>query len=541
MRVVDLFCGAGGFSEGFRQAGHEIVLGVDNWEPAVRTHKFNHKNAVTFLGDVLKISNLPDSIFHQTIPDTEIIIGSPPCVSFSNSNRSGKAEKSEGINLILAFLRIVARKKWKSGSALKYWIMENVPNSANYIKDQYSASELGLEGEEILLVKNATSRVYNASYFGVPSRRKRYFCGEFPEPAATNGKESKIPLSVVLNALGEPHEKETIQVFDPLYELSIPGNQLTDHHYVYPIAKHQWENARRLKLDKGYMGKMSFPEDVNKPARTIMATMTFGARESMIFADKSSEFRAPTIREVATLMSFPITYIFFGKTISQKYRLVGNAVPPRMSYALGSAISLEANRLSGEKIKLNNDLPDSDFINLNGQEFETVKEKRKIRSSKFKYHVPYLIIDRYRVELTNHESDFGNGIYSWSVEVRRAQGPQAETLLLDVDDNLLSDQEVKEINRWIAYWIDKNPIDSETFQDNYTLPGETRASLNVSGPYELLDEVKVFIEKQNYSKDEKLLVSSNQKTLIIPKMIFVAYYTLAKTISIINGRKTNEY
>jgi DNA (cytosine-5)-methyltransferase 1 len=541
LRVVDLFCGAGGFSEGFRQAGHEIVLGVDNWEPAVKTHRFNHKGSRTIIGDVVKISNLPDRLFHETIPDTEIIIGSPPCVSFSNSNRSGKAEKSEGINLILAFLRIIARKKWKSGTVLKYWIMENVPNSANYIKDLYSASELGLEGEEILLVKNSCSRVYNASYYGVPSRRKRYLCGEFPEPVPTNGKESKIPLSAVLSALGEPCEKEKQQILDPLYELSIPGKQLTDHHYLYPLAKHQWQKARRLKLDKGYMGKMSFPEDINKPARTIMATMTFSARESMIFANKSSGYRAPTIREVATLMSFPITYIFFGNTISQKYRLVGNAVPPRMSYALGSAIWLESTGYMAEKPTLNNYFPDSDFVNLNGQTFEIVKEKRKIKNSKFKYHVPYLIIDRYRVELTNHQSDFEKGIYSWNVEVRRAQGPQAETFVLDVDDKLLSQQEAKKINEWIACWIDKNPIDSQTFQENYTLPDEIRASLRISGPYELLNNIRTFIDEQNYSKEEQVFISTNPKTLMIPKAIFVAYFTLAKTVSIICGRQNNEH
>jgi len=129
LKVVDLFCGAGGFSEGFRQAGHEIILGIDNWEPAIKTYQFNHRNSRTILDDIVKISYLPNDLFHETIPDTEIIIGSPPCVSFSNSNNSGKAEKSEGISLVLAFLRIVARKKWKNETILKFWIMENVPNS----------------------------------------------------------------------------------------------------------------------------------------------------------------------------------------------------------------------------------------------------------------------------------------------------------------------------------------------------------------------------------------------------------------------------
>jgi DNA (cytosine-5)-methyltransferase 1 len=212
-----------------------------------------------------------------------------------------------------------------------------------------------------------------------------------------------------------------------------------------------------------------------------------------------------------------------------------------LSYALGSAIALESNGYPGEKTNLNNYIPESDFINLNGQIFEIMKEKRKIKNSKFKYHVPYLIIDRYRVELTNHQSDFEKGIYTWDVEVRRAQGPQAETFVLDVDDKLLSQQEAKKINEWIACWIDKNPIDSETFQENYTLPDEIRASLKISGPYELLNDVRTFIEKQNYSKGEQVFVSINLKTLIIPKAIFVAYFTLAKTISIICGRQNNEY
>ncbi|MGC8547355.1 MAG: DNA cytosine methyltransferase, partial [Thermoplasmata archaeon] len=41
LTVIDLFCGAGGFSEGFHQAGFDVVLGVDNWRPACETHRLN--------------------------------------------------------------------------------------------------------------------------------------------------------------------------------------------------------------------------------------------------------------------------------------------------------------------------------------------------------------------------------------------------------------------------------------------------------------------------------------------------------------------
>ena len=131
MKVIDLFCGAGGFSEGFERAGFEIVRAYDIWAPAILTHNQNHGNGkqIAFKGDIYEISMLDNEEFEKWIPDTEVIIGSPPCIAFSNSNKSGKADKTEGIKLIEAFLRIVARKMSKPNSKLKYWVMENVENS----------------------------------------------------------------------------------------------------------------------------------------------------------------------------------------------------------------------------------------------------------------------------------------------------------------------------------------------------------------------------------------------------------------------------
>ena len=146
MRVADFFCGGGGFSEGFRQAGFEIVFAVDKWLPAVVTYKANKPNVNVIQDDVIRISQLSDDEFDSIVPDTEVIIGSPPCQSFSNSNKSGNADKSLGIELIRAYLRIIARKKYKNNSVLKYWVLENVPAVKNYIKEVYSAADLGLDG-----------------------------------------------------------------------------------------------------------------------------------------------------------------------------------------------------------------------------------------------------------------------------------------------------------------------------------------------------------------------------------------------------------
>jgi DNA (cytosine-5)-methyltransferase 1 len=132
LTVIDFFCGAGGFSEGFRQHGFEIILGIDHWKPAIDTFNhnfnkdFNTKNILDFSKSIEEIESLPDS---------DVMIGSPPCVSFSNSNKSGKADKSLGVQLTETFLRIVAVKKHKSNSKLKAWFMENVVNSKNQLQN----------------------------------------------------------------------------------------------------------------------------------------------------------------------------------------------------------------------------------------------------------------------------------------------------------------------------------------------------------------------------------------------------------------------
>lgn len=114
MRVADFFCGGGGFSEGFRQAGFNIVFAVDKWEPAITTYKGNKPGVNAILDDVIRISNLPDDEFEALVPDSEVIIGSPPCQSFSHSNKSGNADKSIMIPLCLRGEKHDSKKATKS-------------------------------------------------------------------------------------------------------------------------------------------------------------------------------------------------------------------------------------------------------------------------------------------------------------------------------------------------------------------------------------------------------------------------------------------
>lgn len=364
--VMDVFCGAGGFSAGFFQNGYSIVLGVDNWQPAMDTFNFNYgldcdvKNVLDFEESIEQIENLPD---------VSIIIGSPPCVSFSNSNKSGKADKSMGVRLTETFLRIVAVKKYSKDSVLEAWFMENVTNSANYLNDYYTfkdlnlsdwAERLGYSKNDIAIKIKEHCQILISSDYGCPQVRRRLITSEnilttkpvipqitHSEEPKSKGLKKWITIGDVLGTLPPPNSpKSNKEICDPINpKVKLQLDNLTDHFYDSGLYKMHWEQSKYLKTNHPFMGKMSFPEKMSRPSRTLTATNIGTSREAIIYPSEYSrigdgEFRIPTIREMACLMGFPITYQFVGKSNAKK-RLVGNAVCPTLSKALSKQLAIE--------------------------------------------------------------------------------------------------------------------------------------------------------------------------------------------------------
>ena len=536
MRVADFFCGGGGFSEGFRQAGFDIVFAVDKWEPAVKTYKGNKPGVNVIQDDVIRISQLPDDEFEALVPDSEVIIGSPPCQSFSHSNKSGNADKSIGIRLIEAYLRIIARKKFKQESPLKYWVLENVPSVKDYIKEEYTAADFGLEGNFVLRPHDGASGKYNAKFFGAPTNRERYLCGEFPKPIETREANNVTTLKMVLDSLGDPLRKDNGLITDINYpDLSIPCQQVTDQHYIYELADFECKTAKRLKQDKGYMGKMSFPENTSKPARTVMATMSASSREAMILGYKDGRYRLPTVREAACMMGFPIDFWFYGNSKGIKHTLVGNAVPPKMSYAIAKAIAeAEHEPLPNQYPRIEHD-GNLEFINLNGVKFEIKKETPRREVAKFKYHIPYLIIDAYRVELTNYHSDFENKIFKWDAEIHYSQGKdKAKVYLPTLELCNLPEAYRSEIAKFIDRICKKIP-EMNTFQRVYCMISEERKKQPWVGPYELLDLIKGFIDDIIVVDDQKKLIPIKEEPKRLPLATAAGYYILSNLIDHMGG------
>lgn len=529
MDVVDLFCGAGGFSEGFRQAGFKILCGVDNWKPAVDTFSENQPDSMVTLDDVEKISLLPELEFNKIIPDSDVIIGSPPCVAFSNSNKSGKGNKDSGIKLIKAFVRIVLRKKSKKNSKLKYWLLENVPKSESFIQEVYKSSDLGLPGDEEIIVKSQNSDSYEAQYFGVPSKRLRYICGHFPKPTYTILDSADfVSLKDILNTLGEPLKYLNQVRIDPNYPLSLKSHEITDHHYIREVAEFQWKVAKRLKQDRGYMGKMSFPENENRLARTIMATNGIMSREAMILKYQKGRYRIPTVREAASLMSFPIDYRFFGTSYPIKYKLVGNAVPPKMAYAFAKAILEEENLNSSGPYILREHRNKLKHVNLNFQTFPVPEEVPKKLTAKFKYHIPYLIVNTYRVELTNYRSNLKSQKFRWDVEIHKSQGKNAK-IFTPNHTNLNLNKDYTSLISDFLKSLSCHLVDYDNFQKIYTMTSiEKNGHL---GPLDLLEKIKLFINHLRNEFGLSSVIEIDEAPYAVPEEIAIGYFLLKEQIA----------
>jgi DNA (cytosine-5)-methyltransferase 1 len=336
IRVVDLFCGPGGLSSGFEMAGFEVSAAFDYDSSAVATYSHNHKNAAT-LADLSEIDV-------GELPDADIILGGPPCTQFSSAKSNKTRNVLDGLLLVQAFLRYVYLKK------PKYWIMENVPTIQKYLPTSIPLRFIGIDKAGNMEIPQKAELI--AADYGVPQKRTRYLIGNFPLPKKTHARSKRnrdlldnddLPewrtLGQTLDALPPPDGERRKSVRDPNYGFELSDTDLTDHFYDASLSEHEARTLMRAKLEHPYMGKLAWPDRLNEPARTVVATQL--GRETLIIESQQSgsSYRRATVRECATLQSFPISYQFLGNSYSSRYRQAGDAVPPLMAFAIAKEIA----------------------------------------------------------------------------------------------------------------------------------------------------------------------------------------------------------
>jgi DNA (cytosine-5)-methyltransferase 1 len=156
LKTIDLFCGCGGMSLGFQNAGFDIIAAYDNWTPAVEVYKKNFKHPI-FQADLAD----PRIIDEIIAAKPDIIIGGPPCQDFSSAGHRNESLGRAALSVTYSEIVIKARPK--------LFVMENVPEirkseALKIVFENFGGAGYGL-----------TSKVINASYCGVPQTRRRFF------------------------------------------------------------------------------------------------------------------------------------------------------------------------------------------------------------------------------------------------------------------------------------------------------------------------------------------------------------------------------
>jgi len=565
LTVIDFFCGAGGFSEGFRQQGFKIVMGIDRWKPAIDSFNYNFgleckpRDVLDFETSVKRIEELPD---------TDVIIGSPPCVSFSSSNKSGKADKALGLKLTKIFLRIIAVKKYKPHSELKAWFMENVVNSTSHLRRQYSFEQLGLKKwaleqglnpKTIAVSLESNRSVINSADFGVPQLRPRVFTGEIihkkkyviPERThRASNEDSALPIYITQgyarNLLPKPNSlKSDEDVIDPLYpNIRIKQTELIDQFYDTGLHTCDWRGSKFLKTNHPYMGTMAFPERQDRPSRTVTATKIGNSREAIIYPSEGNrkgdgEFRTATIREAATLMGFPITFQFFGSE-GNKWMLVGNAVCPPVSRALAKVVRSKYGLKKIIQPRVKTSVTYSDSVpNLNTFKRRTFGDPpRRKKGSRFRRH-PFKD-GNLTVTLSNYDiKRNGKNGRKWRTSIQYGTGKgfpiqnysdgyykKLKSFILDFEGG---PGFLNQINNGFSRKI----AGSKLLQEMYEIH---RSKGKYWGPAELIDKLADLIARIEYKAP---FFDQNGKKLFkkrsIPKKQVLALYAINKITSIANG------
>lgn len=212
--------------------------------------------------------------------------------------------------------------------------MENVPRTAEMIE-----TGLRTKGHPLYRFRSLKPeiKILDMADFGLPQSRSRCLIGVFPFETLESYKASiaRRSLGQVIKALSK-----NAVVHDPVWGFKLDRQRVTEMEPEPPLNAEQLRMNREAKRYHPVYNDMAFPDRQDQPSRTVTATCTRVSRESIVVADSADgPIRRLTVRERASLQGFPITYQFYGKSHSQKVKMVGNAVPPLFSYLVGRAIN----------------------------------------------------------------------------------------------------------------------------------------------------------------------------------------------------------
>lgn len=369
MKMIDLFCGCGGLSLGFEQAGFETIFASDIDPVCVSTYLYNRDLSKDrmFVGD---ISDLNDRYheYRSLFDGVDVVCGGPPCQGFSMANRQRLIDDPRN-KLYKEYLRFLSMAK------PKLFVMENVKGMLNKIDEIKEDFKRILEDEY-----DISQVILNARTFGVPQNRERLFVIGNRIGIDTNSvieniirSASMLPDFDLFDAIGDLPELKPnrtknntkIENRDIGY-FKIEYNYVKTDYYIYINGnrdiQYLYNHKNRYNNDRDIEIFRRLPQGANSLHASIEDIMPYKSRNG-IFKDKYYKLRYNEIcktitshmkfdcnmyihptqprglspREAARVQSFPDDYVFLGAPNSW-YKQIGNAVPVKLAKAIGEEI-----------------------------------------------------------------------------------------------------------------------------------------------------------------------------------------------------------
>lgn len=346
LKALDFFCSAGGVTCGLKSAGINVVGGIDIDSSCKETYEKN--NDAKFL--TADVSNLEKEavadFFNITKNDDDLIfVGCSPCQYYSNIN-TNKSKSTKTRLLLEDFQEFV--EYYKPG----YVFIENVPGLEKKVDSPILEFKKFLKESGYIF----DDGILNAKYFGVAQNRRRYMllatrvADSISLPNYNKNEVKSIREVIGDEKLFPPIEagvKDTssfIHSSAQLTKLNLERIKSTDHDGG---DRRNWPEKLKLECYKTHnghydvYGRMTW----NKPAPTI--TTRFVSYSNGRYGHPEQN-RAISLREGATIQSFPIDYIFHSSSQGKIAQMIGNAVPPEMAKKIGLQIIESLNKDNGK-------------------------------------------------------------------------------------------------------------------------------------------------------------------------------------------------
>lgn len=341
LKAIDFFCSIGGMTYGFRKAKINVIAGIDIDPSCKTTYEYNNPGSKFILANIKEypLEQLKNDTGIKENDDSLIFIGCSPCQYWSII-KTDKTKSNLSKNLLTDFQRFV--KHFNPG----YVVVENVPG----IMKREEESGLNkfvafLEGKNYKVVKD----ILNANHFGVPQNRRRFtLIASRVNLDISLPKGNKNKISTVKDFIGKNNGFPKIKAGhtdNTKFKHSTAGLSENNLKRIRLTKKNggtreKWSKDKKLQIN-AYKGKDYSFRNVygriswNKPAPTI--TTKFNSLSNGRFGHPEED-RALSLREGATLQTFPKSYDFKGRSMGIIAKHIGNAVPPKLAYIIAKQL-----------------------------------------------------------------------------------------------------------------------------------------------------------------------------------------------------------